>query len=75
MDFIIGLPPSLRGGRVFDAILAVVNRYSKMVYFILFTIDVDVPALAEFIYDEIMKYHGILKLIVSDRKSIFIFKW
>jgi hypothetical protein len=74
MNFIIGLSPSLRGDRVFDVILTVVNRYSKMAYFILITINIDVPALAKFIYDEMMKYHDISKLIISDRESIFISK-
>jgi hypothetical protein len=32
INFITGLPPSLRGDRVFDAIFAIVNRYSKIVY-------------------------------------------
>jgi hypothetical protein len=74
MNFITGLPPSLRGGRAFDAILAVVNRYSKMVYFISITININAPALAKFIYNEIIKYHGMLKSIISDRRSIFISK-
>jgi hypothetical protein len=74
INFIIGLPPSLRESRVFDAIFTIVNRYSKMVYFILITINVDIPALAEFIYDKIMKYHNIFKLIISNRESIFISK-
>jgi hypothetical protein len=74
INFIIRLPPSLRGGRAFDPILAVVNRYSKMAYFILIMINVDVPALAEFIYNEMMKYYDISKLIISDKGSIFISK-
>jgi hypothetical protein len=74
MNFIIGLPLSLRGGRAFDAIFAVVDKYSKMAYFILITIDIDVPAFAEFIYNEVMKYYDIFKLIISDRGFIFIFK-
>jgi hypothetical protein len=74
MNFIIGLSPSLRGDRVFDVILTVVNRYSKMEYFILIKINIDVPALAKLIYDEMMKYHDISKLIISDRESIFISK-
>jgi hypothetical protein len=45
-----------------------------MAYFILITIDIDIPALAEFIYDEMMKYHDISKLIISDKESIFISK-
>jgi hypothetical protein len=75
MNFITGLPPSLREGRVFDAIFAIVNRYSKIAYFILITIDIDAPAFAEFIYDKIMKYHNMPKSIISDKRSIFIFKW
>jgi hypothetical protein len=74
INFITGLPPSLRENRAFNAIFTVVDRYSKIAYFILITIDIDIPALAELIYDKIMKYHDISKLIISDRKSIFIFK-
>jgi hypothetical protein len=74
INFIIGLPLSLREDRVFDVIFAVVNRYSKMAYFILITIDIDAPAFAEFIYDKIMKYHNMPKSIISDKRSIFIFK-
>jgi hypothetical protein len=74
MNFITELPLSLRKGRAFDVIFAVVDRYSKMAYFILITIDVDAPALAELIYDKMMKYHDMSKLIISDKRSIFIFK-
>jgi putative transposase len=74
INFITGLSPSLRGGRAFDVILAVVDRYSKIIYFILITIDVDIPALTEFIYDKIIKYHDISKSIISNREFIFIFK-
>jgi hypothetical protein len=69
-----GLPLSLRKNRVFDAILAVVNWYSKMAYFISITIDIDIPAFAKFIYNKVMKYYNASKLIISDRGSIFIFK-
>jgi hypothetical protein len=74
INFITGLPLSLRKGRAFDAIFAVMDRYSKMAYFILITIDIDAPALAKFIYNKMMKYHDIFKSIISDRRSIFIFK-
>jgi hypothetical protein len=75
MNFITGLPLLLREDRAFNAILAIVDRYSKMAYFILITIDIDVPALAELIYNEVMKYHDIPKSIISDRGSIFTSKW
>jgi hypothetical protein len=74
MNFITGLPPSLRKGRAFNVILAVVNQYSKITYFISITINIDISVLAKFIYNKIMKYHDILKSIISDKKFIFIFK-
>jgi hypothetical protein len=74
INFITGLPLSLREGRAFDAILAVIDRYSKMTYFISITIDIDVPTLAKLIYNKIMKYHDIPKSIISNRESIFISK-
>jgi hypothetical protein len=64
----------LRESRVFNAIFAIINRYSKIIYFISITINIDIPALAEFIYNEIIKYYDIFKLIISDKRSIFIFK-
>jgi hypothetical protein len=74
MNFIIELSLSLRESRAFDAIFTVVNRYSKIAYFILITINIDIPAFAEFIYNEVIKHHNMLKSIISDRESIFIFK-
>jgi hypothetical protein len=74
INFITGLPPSLREGRAFDAIFIIVNRYSKIAHFILITINIDAPVFAEFIYNEVMKYHDMPKSIISDRESIFIFK-
>jgi hypothetical protein len=74
INFIIELPLLLRENRAFDAILTVVDRYSKIAYFISITIDVDAPVLAELIYNEIVKYHDIFKSIISDMGSIFTFK-
>jgi hypothetical protein len=74
INFITELPPSLRKSRTFDAVLAIIDRYSKMTHFILIIIDVDAPALSEFIYNKIIKHHGIPKSIISNKKSIFTSK-
>ncbi len=34
MDFITGLPDSLWRGTVYDAILVIVDRYTKMSYYV-----------------------------------------
>jgi hypothetical protein len=74
INFIIELQPSLRKGPAFDAIFIIVDRYSKIIYFISTIINNNTTVLAEFIYDKIIKYHNISKLIISDRESIFNFK-
>jgi hypothetical protein len=74
IKFIIELLPSLREGRAFDAILIIVNRYSKMAHFISITIDINTPVFAELIYYKIVKYHDISKLIISEKNFFFFFQ-
>ena len=71
LDFIVGLPPSVRMGVVYDAILVVVDRFSKMVRYIPTTKDVDAPGVGILITDHILSKFGVPKSIVSDRGSIF----
>jgi len=71
MDFITGLPPSSDGHCAYDAILVIVDRYSKMARY--------VPALktwtaldvAEMFFKEVVCRYGVPKGIVSDRGSVF----
>ncbi len=71
MDFITGLPPSKHRGRVYDAILNVVDRYSKMVRHIPCTTDIDAPEMAELLIDEVFAKYGVPRSIVSDRGTTF----
>ncbi|RMZ78500.1 hypothetical protein DV736_g6691, partial [Chaetothyriales sp. CBS 134916] len=72
MDFIVGLPPSKYRDKVYDSILVVVDRYSKMVCLIPCTQDATAEDLADMLQDEVFKRYGFPLSIVSDRGSLFI---
>ena len=71
MDFIIGLPLSKLHGREFNVILVTVNCYIKMVYYLPTIIIVDVEELADLFIENVLTKYGVLKLIISDRGSLF----
>ena len=71
LDYIVGLPPSARDGRAYDAILVVVDRYSKMVRFLPCRSTTDAPDLARMIIEDIVSKYGAPRSIVSDRGSTF----
>jgi hypothetical protein len=71
MDFITELPPSTLNGRIYDSILVVVCRLSKMAHFIPSRGDLDAPGLAETFHREIVRLHGPPKSIVTDRGVLF----
>jgi transposase InsO family protein len=75
MDFITGLPPSKHRGRVYNAILNVVDRYSKMVRHILCTTETDAPELADLLIEEVFAKFGVPRSIVSDRGTTFTSKY
>ena len=76
MDFVVRLPPS-RGvaDKPYDAILIVVNRYSKMCRYISTRIDIDVSQLATLLIAEIFSKFGTPNSIVSDRGTTFTTKY
>ena len=75
MDFITGLPPSLRMGTACDSVIVLVDRYSKMVRYIACSTDIDAAQLADKLIDEVFSKFGVPWLIVSDRGSIFTSKY
>ncbi len=75
IDFITDLPPSLFRRNVYNSILMIINRYSKMVVLIFYTKDMDIIDLAEIIESNIFRYYGLFKSCVSDRGSLFISDW
>ena len=71
MDFVTGLPPSKRRGLVFDAILVIVDRYTKMAVYLPCTTEIDAQALAELFFEEVILRFGPPEGIISDRGSVF----
>ena len=71
MDFITDLPPSKRKGYVYDAILVVVDRYTKMACYIPTTKKINAVELEELLMREIFLKFGAPEGIVTDRGSVF----
>jgi transposase InsO family protein len=69
MDFIVGLPRTRTG---YDSIWVVVDRLTKMTYFMLVKTTYNSAVLAELYMARIVCLHGVLKKIVSDRGTQFI---
>ncbi len=76
MDFVTELPKSKDWLRVeYNSILVIVDRLTKMVHYepVLTTMDVD--QLAEILIKAVIKYHGLPDSIVTNRGSLFTFKF
>lgn len=71
MDFITGLPLSKRDACVYDAILVVVDRYTKMARYIPTQKTATAAQLADLFIDQIVRFFGLPQGIVSDRGSVF----
>jgi hypothetical protein len=73
MDFITKLPGSVDEptGNRYDSIFVVVDRLTKYTYFIPYNEDFTVQSLAIIFVDRIVRYHGIPKVIISDRDKLF----
>lgn len=68
MDFIVGLPKS----KGYEAILVVVDRLSKYSHFIAIKHPYTARSIAEVFVKEVVRLHGILNSIVSDRDPLFV---
>ena len=71
MDFVTSLPPSVWRGQVYDSILVVVDRFSKMARYMPVRKDMTATDLATLYAESIFKDFGAPKGIVSDRGSLF----
>jgi transposase InsO family protein len=73
MDFVTGLPlfKDPATGLSYDAILVIVDRFTKYALMIPFRRDYTAVQLAHVLKDRLIRDHGIPKTIISDRDKLF----
>jgi hypothetical protein len=71
MDFITDLPPSGREGNVYDSILVIVDRFTKMAQYISTEKTITSSRLADILISQVITTFGKPYGIVSDRGSVF----
>lgn len=71
MDFITDLPPVKKNGVEVDAILVIVDRYSKMNVYVPTTKRCDSVELAIILRDYVVRHYGMPEGILTDRGSVF----
>jgi trans-2-enoyl-CoA reductase len=72
MDFIVGL---LLTTRRHDSIFVLVETLTKSAHFIPVCMTYQVPDIARFFISEIVRLHGVHKRIISDRGSMFTWRF
>jgi hypothetical protein len=72
MDFITNLPPSRNNKAVYDAILVIVDHFSKMSLYIPAEKTWRAEDLADSFVKRVISRFGVPKGVVSDRGSVFI---
>ena len=75
IDFVTDLPPSRFGDQVYDALMVVVDRFSKMAHYVPVWKDIDAKELARIFLREVFRHHGAPETIVSDRGPFLVAKY
>ena len=76
MDFVIGLPISTDwNGDNYDLILVIVDRVTKMVHYKPVKVTINASGLTEVIINMVVRHHGLLDSIVTNRGLLFTSKF
>ena len=67
-----GLPPSARRKIVYNTLLIVVYRFSKIVRYIPYSVDITVEEMSDILVEEVFARFSVPRSIVSDRGTVFI---
>jgi len=72
MDFVTDLPPlKLVDRRVYNSILVIYDRFSKLVLYVPVNKTIDAPLLAEVLYYTVILKYGAPKSFVIDYGTVF----
>ena len=72
MNFVIELSLNKYKNVVYNVILVIINRYIKMIKYLFMFIIIDVAALTELFFIEIVYRYDMFYDIVNDRDFVFI---
>jgi len=75
MDFIIGLPPSKQGDKVYNTICVIVNRYTKMALYLPIVKTITITKLADLFFNKVVRRFRAPRGIISNYGSIFTSKF
>lgn len=75
MDFVTGLPPTLHDSKLVDAILVIVDRFTKWSLFFPVSSTITAGELAELFHNSVELRFGPPEGIISDRGSLFTSKF
>ena len=75
MDFIIGLPPSRRGDKVYNIIYIIVNCYTKMALYLSIVKTITVTELADLFLNKVVYHFRTPRGIVFNYSNIFTNKF
>ena len=71
MNFVTGLPASKRKGIVYDSILMIIDRFTKMTRYIPVIKKTDAAELTKIFFEDIILRYGMPADIMSDRGFVF----
>ena len=72
MNFIIDLFLSKRDKVVYNLILVIIDKYKKMIKYLLISIKIDVLKLTNVFFEKIILHFNMSINILNDRNSLFI---